>query len=61
MEVVSLDERTFFVLRLFVYVVTTTINALLPAMNESLDASLVKDSVRRGGPFLHGGDDGAVV
>ena len=55
------NERTFFVLRLFFYVVTTTFNALLPAMNESLDASLVKVSARRGGPFLHGGDDGVVV
>ena len=57
MGVAQLKRADFLYSTCIFYVVTTTLNALLPAMNKSLDASLVKVSALQGGPFLHSGDD----
>ncbi|XP_076056371.1 uncharacterized protein LOC143034323 [Oratosquilla oratoria] len=47
-----IDLTKAFVLNLFFYVVTIILNALLPTMNESLDALVEKVSACRGGPFF---------
>jgi hypothetical protein len=60
-KITQINRARFSYLQLFFHIITTIRDALLPAMNKSLYAALVKVCTSRGKPLSYSCNDSIVV